>query len=189
MQRRSLLASASCLVLGCASRARRPSTVSELASRSVSSPRRFGWLSSRRETGELPSAIALGAQPVGRVLLYFEFETPGELASLSVAELVLQTAGPPGHGVDVELSRAEAARGELRAWGDQPRALYPRIAARLASNQERARLDVTELLRAESKPGAVLRLLLRAEPTGDEPVSVQTGAGGGAAPVLEAYFL
>ena len=78
-------------------------------------------------------------------------------------------------------------RGELAAWSDQPRARYPRLSTRLTSGASPVRLDVTELVRAESKPGEPLRLLLRAEPEASEPLLIETGAAGGAAPRLEAY--
>ena len=126
MQRRSLLAGASTIWLGCASSAPASGVVAESARRRVLAPRRFGWLSSRRDTGELPSAIALGAEPAGRVLLFFEFEDWNEASGLLRAELLLHTAGAPGQNIDVELSRAEAARGEMKGWADQPRALFPR---------------------------------------------------------------
>lgn len=188
MRRRGLLAAASSLLLACASSAPSSGVVAEGARRRVLGPTRFGWLSSRQASGALPSAIALGAEPAGRVLLFFEFDSAAEPSRLLRAELLLHTAGPPGQSVDVEVSRAEAARGELRAWADQPRALFPRRAARLASAAAPARIDVTELLLAETTPGAPIRLLLRAEPRGDEPILVQTGVAGGAAPLLEAYW-
>ena len=49
------------------------------------------------------------------------------------------------------------------------------------------RLDIDDR-GAEAKPGEPLRLLLRAEPGAAEPVLVSTGAAGGAAPRLEAYW-
>jgi hypothetical protein len=52
----------------------------------------------------------------------------------------------------------------------------------------RQRLDVTELVRAQSKPDEPLRLLLRAEPGDGAPVLMQTGAAGGVAPRLEQYW-
>jgi hypothetical protein len=162
--------------------------VAESARRRVLAPRRFGWLSSRRDTGELPSAIALGAEPAGRVLLFFEFEDWNEASGLLRAELLLHTAGAPGQNIDVELSRAEAARGEMKGWADQPRALFPRRRAQLDSAAQPARLDVTELALAETKSGEPLRVLLSAEPRGAEPIFVQTGVAGGAAPLLEAYW-
>jgi hypothetical protein len=58
----------------------------------------------------------------------------------------------------------------------------------LASSGTPTRLDVTELLRAERKPNEPVRLLLRAEPGAGEPLLVATGAAGGAAPRLEAYW-
>lgn len=188
MQRRCLLASASTIWLGCASSVPAGGVVPEGAHRRVLAPLRFGWLSSRQATGVLPSAIALGAEPAGRVLLFFEFEAWSEAPGLLRAELLLQTAGAPGQNIDVELSRAEPARGELKSWADQPRALVPRLRAPLGSAAQPARLDVTELARAQTKSGEPLRILLRAEPTGAEPILVQTGVGSGAAPLLEAYW-
>ena len=161
-------------------------TVAEPAGRSVLVPTRLGWVSSKQPSGILPSAIALGGKTSGRVLMYFEFAAPSEPRRLVRADLVLDASGAPGASLDVELSRAAAAGGLLRAWSDQPRARYPRLSARLYGAQ--ARLDVTELLRAESKPGEPLRLLLRAEPDAAEPMLVETGAAGGAAPRLEVYW-
>jgi hypothetical protein len=180
MQRRYLLAGGASVLLGCVASAPPRRVVAEGARRSVLAPRRFGWLSSRETTGALPSAIALGGAPSGRVLLFFEFDGLGESRDLLRAELLLYTGGAPGQGIDIELSRAEAPRGELRAWADQPRALYPRLPARLESAAQPARLDVTELSRADTTPSVPLRVLLRAEPRG--------GEAGGAAPVLEAYW-
>lgn len=182
------MAAAGSLGLGCASRAPSSAAVAESSGRTVQAPLRFGWLSSQRASGPLPSGVALGSRTAGRVLLFFEFAALGEPRSLLRAELRLFTAGTPGHAVDIELSRAEAVRGELRAWSDQPRALYPRLAARLEAEQRPARLDVTELVRAETKPGEALRVLLRAEPSAAEAVLVETGTASGMAPTLEAYW-
>lgn len=176
------------LALGCAG-ARAPSReVGELSGRSVTTSQRLGWVSSERPSGALPSAIALGGKASGRVLVYLEFAAPTEARRLHSAALLLSTSGAPGAAIDVELSRAEPPSGELRTWADQPRARYPRLTARLPGDAESVRLDVTELLRAEAKPGEPLRLLLRAEPGKAEPVLVATGAAGGAAPRLEAYW-
>lgn len=173
---------------GCAGS--RPSTgeVGELQGRSVATPQRLGWVSSQRPSGELPSAIALGGKASGRVLVYLEFAAPSEARRLHSAGLLLTTSGAPGASIEVELSRAEPPAAELRTWADQPRARYPRLTARLPGEAESARLDVTELLRAEAKPGEPLRLLLRAEPGEAEPVLVATGAAGGATPRLETYW-
>ncbi|MES1189106.1 MAG: hypothetical protein ABUL60_35145 [Myxococcales bacterium] len=165
-----------------------PSSVSEQSGRSVLLPQRLGWLSSERASGALPSAVALGGKASGRVLLYFEFAASPPGRRLLRAELVLTVSGAPGTSIGVELSRAEAVRGELLRWSDQPRARYPRLSAQLSSDGEPARLDVTELMRAESKPGEPLRLLLRAEPDAPEPLLIETGAAGGAAPRLQAYW-
>jgi hypothetical protein len=174
--------------LGCAG-ARAPSgEVSELQGRTVATPERLGWVSSEQPSGALPSAIALGGKPSGRVLIYFEFAAPTEARRLHRAALLLSTSGAPGESVDVELSRAEPPNGELRTWADQPRARYPRLTAQLPGDVASLRLDVTELVRAEAKPGEPLRILLRAEPGDAEPVLVATGAAGGAAPRLEAYW-
>ena len=161
-------------------------TVAEQAGRSVLLPTRLGWLSSEQPSRVLPSAIALGGKSSGRVLMYFEFAVPNEPRRLVRADLVLDASGAPGASLDVELSRAEPAGAELGAWSDQPRARYPRLSARLYGAP--VRLDVTELLRAETKPGEPLRLLLRAEPDAAEPMLVETGAAGGAAPRLEIYW-
>lgn len=174
--------------LGCAG-ARAPSgEVGELQGRTVATPERLGWVSSEQPSGALPSAIALGGKASGRVLVYFEFAAPGETRRLARAALLLATSGAPGAFIDVELSRAELPSAALRSWADQPRARYPRLTARLPGDAESVRLDVTDLMRAEAKPGEPLRLLLRAEPGDAEPVLVSTGAAGGAAPRLEAYW-
>ena len=173
--------------LGCGGGAQ-PAAVAEHSGRSVLIPARLGWVSSERASGVLPSAIALGGKASGRVLMYFEFAAPSEPRRLLRAELVLDASGAPGESLEIELSRAEAANAELRSWADQPRARYPRLTARLASSSVPTRLDVTELLRAETKPGEPVRLLLRAEPGAGEPLLVATGAAGGAAPRLEAYW-
>ena len=186
--RRWLLAS-SLFVMPLACGGRPPSAaVAEQSGRSVQVPLRLGWVSSERASGVLPSAIALGGKASGRVLMYFEFAAQTETRRLVRADLVLDASGAPGQSLAIELSRAEAAGAELRAWSDQPRARYPRSSARLASGTAPSRLDVTELLRAETKPGEPLRLLLRAEPDEGEPVLVATGAAGGNAPRLEAYW-
>jgi hypothetical protein len=180
-----------CLALalpGCG-RAQSPALdVSEQSSRSVFLPVRLGWVSSERESGELPSAVALGGKASGRVLWYFEFPAPPPGRHVLRAQLVLGVSGPPGSSVGVELSRAEAARGELRRWSDQPRPRYPRLSATLSSASAPARLDVTEIVRAETKPGEPLRLILRAEPDARESLLLETGATGGAAPRLEVYW-
>ena len=174
--------------LGCGAPARSDGVIGEQSARSVLEPTRFGWLSSAGPSGPLPSAIALGGKASGRVLLYFEFLSPAQTRKLLRAELLLETSGAPGDGVDVELSLAEAARGDLAAWSDQPIALYPRKAARLAAGDDVARLDVTELLGAGAKSSQPLRILLRAEPGAGAPVLVATGAAGGTAPRLETYW-
>lgn len=185
MRRRALLAAG--LALGCARAAAPEGAVAESAERRLFEPRRLGWLSSRQTTALLPSAIALGGESSGRVLVYLEFDAPAEASKLMRAELLLRTGGAPGQSIDVELSRADAARGELQAWADQPRALYPRLRRRLQSDSELLRLDVTELVAAE-RGAEPLRLMLRAEPSAREPVLLVTGAAGGAAPELEAYY-
>jgi hypothetical protein len=162
--------------------------VAEQSGRSVLLPTRLGWVSSERASDVLPSAIAMGGKASGRVLMYFEFAPHTEPRRLLRAELVLEASGAPGESLEIELSRADAAGGELRSWADQPHARYPRLSARLASSGAPTRLDVTELLRAERKPDEPVRLLLRAEPGVGEPLLVATGAAGGAAPRLEAYW-
>jgi hypothetical protein len=188
--RRLPAALAAALLLGAAgcSRAAPVSAVSEQSGREVLAPTRFGWLSSDRPSGDLPSAIAVGGKASGRVLLYFEFPEQTGPRRLLRAVLLLDASGTPGNVVDVELSRAAQARGELKAWSDQPRALYPRVAAQLAAQSTPVRLDVTELLKAQNKPGQPLCLLLRAEPAGAAPLLIETGAAGGAAPRLETYW-
>ncbi|HEX2877208.1 MAG TPA: hypothetical protein VHP33_38420 [Polyangiaceae bacterium] len=173
---------------GCAGPRAPTVELGELSGRSVATPQRLGWVSSEQPSGALPSAIALGGKASGRVLVYFEFAAPSETRRLHGAALLLSTSGAPGQSIEVELSRAEPPSAELRSWADQPRARYPRLTARLPGNTESVRLDVTELVRAEAKPGEPLRLLLRAEPGTAEPVLVATGAAGGAAPRLEAYW-
>ena len=178
----SLLASA------CGSRAAPLSPVAEQNGRTVLEPARFGWVSSEHESGSLPSAIALGGKASGRVLLYFEFPELKEPRRLLRAELLLSASGAPGQAIDVELSGADAAHAELSSWSDQPRAVSPYLAARVSTQGSPERLDVTEILRARAKSGQPLRLLLRAEPGAGEPLLVETGAAGGAAPRLEAYW-
>lgn len=165
-----------------------PAGVTERYERSVALPLRLGWVSSERPSGALPGAVALGGKASGRVLMYFEFPAPSPGARSVRADLVLNASGAPGGAIAVELSRAEPPRGELRRWSDQPRARYPRLSAQVPSDGAPVRLDVTELVRAETKPGEPVRLLLRAEPDGPEPVLIQTGAAGGAAPRLETYW-
>lgn len=174
-------------VVGCGAPAPASAGLSELNGRSVLEPTRFGVLSSAREAHELPSSVSLGAKTSGRVLLYFEFAEPDEKRELLRAQLLLSSTGGSG-SVEVELSGAEAAGAELSAWSDQPRALYPRLARLLGRHAGPERLDVTEILRARSKRGEPLRLLLRAEPAEGEGISIATGAAGGEAPRLELYW-
>lgn len=175
-------------LLGCASAPAPSGEVGELQGRTVATPQRLGWVSSEQPSGALPSAIPLGGKASGRVLVYMEFAAPTEARRLHRAALLLSTSGAPGKSIEVELSRAEPPSADLRSWADQPRARYPRLKAQLSGDTASLRLDVTELLRAEAKPGEPLRLLLRAEPGEAEPVLVATGAAGGAAPRLEAYW-
>lgn len=176
------------VLLGCAPARPLPLAMAEKNDRSVLLPTRLGWVSSERPSGALPSAVALGGKASGRVLMYFEFAATSQARRLLRAELVLGVSGAPGMAIAVELSRAEPVAGAMRSWSEQPRARYPRISARLSSDSVPLRLDVTELLRAESKPNEPVRLLLRAEPDAAEPLLVETGAAGGAAPRLEAYW-
>ncbi len=175
-------------LLGCGAAPAPASALTEQNARTVLEPARLGWVSSQQASGALPSAIALGGKASGRVLVYLEFAAQNSTRRLLRAELVLGASGVSGEAIEVELSRAEPAGGELRAWSDQPRARYPRLTAQLSTRALPLRLDVTELLRAETKPGEPLRLLLRAEPGEGEPVLVETGAAGGVAPRLEAYW-
>lgn len=176
------------LDLGCSGQSAPRAAPLEQSARSVLPPARFGWVNSTQPSGDLPSALPLGGKASGRVLVYLEFAVPSTSRRLLGAALLLATSGPPGIAVEVEVSRTDAPSGELRSWADQPHARYPRLTARLESDSALLRLDVSELLRAESKPGEPLRLLLRAEPNAAEPVLLQTGAAGGAAPRLEAYW-
>jgi hypothetical protein len=162
--------------------------LTEQARRRVVTPTRIGWASSEQSSAVLPSAVALGGRKSGRALIYLEFASPPEPGRLLRANLLLEGASGPGSSIDVELSRAEAPRGALVSWSEQPGARYPRLATRLAFESGAARLDVTELLLAERKPEEPLRLLLRAEPAAAEPVWVATGAAGGGAPQLEMYW-
>ncbi|RYZ05314.1 MAG: hypothetical protein EOO73_20020 [Myxococcales bacterium] len=162
--------------------------VAEQNARRVVEPSRFGWASSERRSDELPSAIALGGAGSGRVLLFFEFPELSEPRRLLRAELLLATTGTPGDSVPVELSRAAELAGELHRWSEQPQSAYPRVSARLVSEGAPARLDVTELARARSKPEEPLRVLLLAEPGDGAPVLVRTGAEGGLGPRLESYW-
>lgn len=180
------------LVLGfaaasCAPAATTTATLSELNGRSVHEPTRFGVLSSERDSSALPSAVSLGAKTSGRVLLYFEFPEPEAARKLLRAQLLLNSTAAAGE-VEIEVSRSEAARGELRAWSDQPQALYPRLSARLGGHAGAERVDVTPIVRAQTKRGEPLRLLLRAEPGDGEGVLIATGASGGETPRLELYF-
>jgi hypothetical protein len=173
--------------LGCAAKATEPPLFGEQQGRSLSAPLRWGWLSSERETGDLPSAIPLGGKRAGRVLVYLEFPEPDAARDLAQAQLLLTPLGRVGQ-VAVELSRADEAGPELRDWSDQPRALYPRVSASIAARAWPSRIDVTELVRARRKAGEPLRLLLRSEPSDGESVLIATGASGGDAPRLELYY-
>jgi hypothetical protein len=161
---------------------------SEQDARLVLEPQRFGWLSSARETGALPSAIALGAKTSGRLLLYFEFPELTEQRKLLRAQLLMDAQGGDSARVAVELSRATQAGAELRSWSHQPRSLYPRVSAELLGHAFTQRLDVTEIVRVPPKRGEPLRLLLRAEPGEGAGVLIATGASGGELPRLELYF-
>jgi hypothetical protein len=172
----------------CAPNQSAPPQLAEQARRRVLAPVRVGWVSSEQPSELLPSAVALGGRRSGRVLFYLEFEAPTDPGRLVRANLLLEGAAGPGSAIAVELSRAEAPRGPLVSWSEQPQARYPRLGARLAFQNGAARLDVTELLLAERKLGEPLRILLRAEPVADEPVWVATGAAGGTAPRVETYW-
>ena len=189
MQRRAA-ASLLCALLaaGCGAAPAPVSVFSEQDARLVLEPQRFGWLSSERETGALPSAIAVGAKTSGRLVLYFEFPELTEQRKLLRAQLLLDPTQSQGERVPVELSRAAAPGAELRRWSDQPRALYPRVAGELAAQAFPLRLDVTDILRVQGERGEPLRLLLRAEPGDGEGVLIATGASGGELPRLELYF-
>jgi hypothetical protein len=178
------------LALGCgASSVAPPSPLSEQSDRHVLLPLRLGWLSSERSSGVLSSTVSLGGRASGRVLLYFEFEAPSPARPLLRAALLLGLPPNPAAPIEVELARSEPAHAELASWSDQPRAVYPRLTAQLSAGGDRvARLDVTELVRAQSKPGEPLRIQLRAEPNADEPMLVETGAGAGQGPRLELYY-
>jgi hypothetical protein len=173
--------------LGCGPAATPSASLSELNGRSVHEPTRFGVLCSERETAALPSAVSLGAKTSGRMLLYFEFPEPEETRKLLRALLLLNSTGA-AEQVEIEVSRSEAARGELRSWSDQPRALYPRLSAELGRHAGPERVDVTRILQAPSKRGEPLRILLRAEPGDGEGVLIATGASGGETPRLELYW-
>ncbi len=174
---------------GCAAQAPTPELlVAEQSARRVLEPARFAWASSERSSATLPSAVALGGAASGRVLLYFEFPELNEPRRLRRAELLLATDGTPGDSVAVELSGSDPAKERLESWADQPRAVYPRLAKELAAGGSPARLDVTEIVQARSKPDEPLRVLLRAEPGSGAPVLVHTGAASGLGPRLEAYW-
>lgn len=184
---RALVLGAALTALSC-SRAAPPVALSELSVRSVTRPSELGWVSSKEASGELPSALSLGGKASGRVLVYLEFPPETAQRRLLRAQLLLGTL-PGGKGaVDVEVSRAEPARGSLKAWADQPRAKYPRLSAQLVPGAAPVRVDVTELVRAQTKPDEPLRILLRAEPGDGAPVLLETGAAGGVAPRLEQYW-
>lgn len=175
--------------LGCAAReAPAELRVAEHSLRRVVEPSRFGWVSSKAASAELPSVVPLGGVGSGRVLLYLELPAPDERRRLLRAELLLSTQGAPGDSVAVELSRSEPPSGKLERWSDRPRAVYPQVSARLVSDGAPARLDVTELARASRRPGEPLRLLVRVEAGAGAPVLVRTGAHGGRGPRLEVYW-
>jgi hypothetical protein len=166
-----------------------PVTVfSERDARSVLEPRRFGWLSSERETGALPSAVALGTRASGCVLLYLEFPELQPGRRLLRAELLLSSSGVTGDRVEIELSRSAEATGPLRLWSERPRKLYPSISAQVLVRAWPQRLDVTEILRVHDPSHGPLRLLVRAEPGEGAGVLIATGASGGVAPRLELYW-
>jgi hypothetical protein len=175
------------LSLGC-SRAAPAPALAELSGRSVTAPSQLGWVSSQQSSGDLPSAIELGGKASGRVLVYLEFPAQAERRRLLRAELLLGTLPGAQETLEVELSRAAPARGPLRSWSDQPRARYPRLSVQLTPGAAPLRVDVTELVRAQTKLDEPLRILLRAEPREDAPVLLQTGAAGGVAPRLEQYW-
>jgi hypothetical protein len=175
--------------LGCAPRGGAPELlVAEQNARSVLMPSSFAWASSEMSSAELPAALALGGAASGRVLVYLDFPPLNEPRRLLRAELLLETSGTPGDSVPVVLSRAEPLSGSLESWGQQPRALYPRLSARLESERAPARLDVTEIVGARGRSDEPVRILLGAEPRAVAPVLVRTGAGGGLGPRLEAYW-
>lgn len=176
------------LALGCGGVSAPSRAVPEQSQRSVAFPERFGWVSSERDSRALPSAIALGGEASGRVLVYLQFPEPERGRKLIRAELWLSLASRPAAPIDVALSRAEPARGQLATWADQPRSRYPRVAAKLGGFDSRQRLDVSELVSAPRKAGEPLRMLLRAEPNAAEPVLLETGAFSGRAPRLELYW-
>jgi hypothetical protein len=173
--------------VGCRPGATPSASLSELNGRSVHEPTRFGVLSSERETSALPSAVSLGAKTSGRVLLYFEFPEPEETRKLLRALLLLNSTGA-AERIEIEVSRSETARGELRSWSDQPRALYPRLSSQLGRHAGPERVDVTRILEARSKRGEPLCILLLAEPGDGEGVLIATGASGGETPRLELYW-
>lgn len=189
MRRRGVACLLGCALLAsCSARPAPVAVFSEQDGRLVLEPQRFGWLSSARETGTLPSAIAVGARTSGRLLLYFEFPELTEQRMLLRAQLLLSPTQGRGERVPVELSRSTAPGAELRRWSDQPRALYPRVSSELAAQAFPLRLDVTEILRVPPERGEPLRLLLRAEPGEGEGVLIATGVSGGELPRLELYF-
>jgi hypothetical protein len=175
------------LSASCGGPAATSARLSELNGRSVLEPARFGVLSSKRETTTLPSSISLGAKTSGRALVYLEFPEPDQSRRLVRAQLLLSSSAPAGP-VPVEVSRSAPARGKLVVWSDQPRALYPRLSVELGGHAGLQRIDVTEILRARSRPGEPLCLLVRAEPAEGEGVLIATGAAGGDPPRLELYW-
>jgi hypothetical protein len=188
MQRRAVACLLCGVITGCGAAPAPVSMFSERDGRLVLEPQRLGWLSSERETGALPSAIAVGAKTSGRLVLYFEFPELTEQRKLLRAQLLLDPSQGRSGRVPVELARAAAPGAELLRWSDQPRALYPRVAGELSAQAFPLRLDVTEILRVRSERGEPLRLLLRAEPGDGEGVLIATGASGGDVPRLELYF-
>jgi hypothetical protein len=176
------------LALGCGGRALPSREIPEQSQRSVVLPERFGWVNSEHESGALPSAIGLGGKTSGRVLVYLQFPEPERGRTLLRAELWLSLAAQPSGPIDVELSRSDPAGNTLVRWSDQPHARYPRVTAKLGGSGGHQSLDVSELVRAPGKAGEPLRVLLRAEPHGGEPVLLETGSFGGSAPRLELYW-
>lgn len=185
---RGALPLAFALSISCAGSSSRSVELDELTGRSVLSPQRFVVLSSRQETSDLPSAVALGAKASGRVLLYFEFPALSEERDLLRAQLLLSAVQGSRDGVEVEVARAEGPGLELSRWSQRPGALHPRLSRNIAWRGAPERLDVTELVRARGRDGEPLRLVVRAEPGEGEGVLIATGAAGGEAPRLELYF-
>lgn len=174
-------------VSACAGGTTAPAPVSVQQGRTLLEPARLEVVGGARDSAQVPSAVSLGGPASGTVLLYLEFPRPSEQRRLARADLVLDLSGAPGSSIEVELSSSESSTESSWAFAEPRRAVGPRTSARLSVSGVPVRLDVREIVLAQSE-AARLCLLLRAEPTAPEPVLVATGASGGTAPRLDLYW-